>query len=491
VLCSEDAVVNEATIKSAVRALCSADIVIADVTGYDSSLLFLLGIRAAVRRSVTVTCTEQELSPVFWDTLPFNLKELNLVSLHNPKRGFDELVAALRAGLRQSGVSPRYLDLPVYDYVREDSTDRETVGPSRVLLLRAFKSYEDDRTLHVEKRIRSALRVVLGLPEEPHVEAVIDQVSPRLAGQRLYEAIRYWQTCVVDLTKWRPNVMFELGVRLAAGKNRTFCLIDESVDQERTLEGSRAKLKEFLRPFPYNLHTQNFASAFDAPVSTYIYDTAARHFRTTQDHFGGYVDELLVAAAPAKPHDDPLQMVDMRQLYARDNLDYAAELSYSSLEMRCAAWYYLADREQPHLMRPIDLLDPHRAELFRRFRRLGSRLKTELAHRPEPRNQRLRKLIDDSMEQASASEAAEMADLLDAWLQFRADPPWKINFVKVGEDDWADLVEDYQDQGRQLCVLQTRLKRISNPVCELPLQGIRSDLQRLLVVLEQFKERIS
>ncbi|MFI5352009.1 MAG: hypothetical protein ACHQZS_03525 [Candidatus Binatales bacterium] len=489
-LCSEDALAGEAEIKSAVRALCTADIVIADLTGHDPSLLFLLGIRAAVRRSVTIACTEQELSPALWENLPFNLKELNLVSLHYAQQGLDGLVAALSAGLAQSGASPRYLDLPVYDYIREDSTDRGTVEPSPVLLLRAFKSYGDDRKLHVESRIRSALRERLGLLAEPRVEAVIDQASPRLAGQRLYEAIRHWQTCVADLTKWRPNVMFELGVRLAAGKNRTHCLIDASVEGERTFEGSRAKLTEFLRPFTYDLHVQSFAKAFDAPVPAYIYETAACHFRTAQDHFGGYVDEVLVAAAPAKPHDDPLQIVDVRQLYARDNLDYAGELSYSSVEMRCAAWYYLADREQPHLMRPIDLLDPRRAEVFRRFQRLGSRLKTELAQRPEARNQRLRQSIDESMHRASISGVTEMAALLDGWMRLRADPPWKIDFAEIGGNNCTALAKDYEDQSEQLATLKIRLEEMCNPVCELPLQGIRSDLRRLLAVLDQFKQRI-
>jgi FAD dependent oxidoreductase len=486
-LCSLDALASEAAIKDAVRALCAADIVIADVTGYDPSVLLLLGIRAAVRRAVTITCTKQAVSSAFWKAVPFNLKELKLISLNHVKHGLEELVEALSAGLTQSSGSPGYLDLPVYDYVRQDPPERES---SRVLLLRAFKSKEEDRTLRVESRIRSALRQALNLSAEPLVETVIDQASPRLAGQRLYEAIRHWHTCVVDLTWWRANVMFELGVRLAVRANQTFCLIDESVDGEETFTGTRALLRERLSPFSYDLHMDSFADAFKAPIPTWVYETAAGHFRTRQDHLGQHVDEFLETAAPSKPSDDPLQVVDVRQLYARDNLDYAAELSHSSVEMRCAAWYYLADRERPHLIRPIDLLDPRRAQIFDRFQKLGSRLKTDLLNRREPQDKCLRDRIDASMKETEDLGTAEMARLLKVWRELRLDPPWNYDVITLEDDQRTDLVAEWEDRGRHLAELQANLERLGNPVCELPLHAIRSDLRRLGIALQQFKGRI-
>ena len=170
VLCSEDAI-HPAAIRGAVRAICAADIVIADVTGYDPSVPLLLGIRAAVRRSITIVCTKQARSAKLWKDLPFNLKELNLVSLHNEKSGHQELLASLRAGLTQSDVSARYLDLPVYDYVRDEPTDDRRADPQHVLWLRAFKAYGGDRAVHVENRIRKGL----GLTSEARLETVIDQ----------------------------------------------------------------------------------------------------------------------------------------------------------------------------------------------------------------------------------------------------------------------------------------------------------------------------
>jgi hypothetical protein len=488
VLCSKDAVFDQAAIRSAVRALCAADIVIADVTRYDPSLLLLLGIRAAVRRSVTIACTQEALTPEFLQELPFNLKELNLVSFDREEDGYRDLRATLRAGLTQSGVSSRYLDLPVYDYIREEQTDEGSADHRRVLLLRAFTPYAVARKIHVQDRIREGL----GFHEEARVESVIDQASPRLAGQRLYEAIRHWKICVVDLTWWRPNVMFELGVRLAVRSSGTFCLIDKTVEGDATFEGSRAELKDFLHPFSYDLSTSSLLGAFASSDSDYnpVYEAAARHFRTGQDHFDDQVDTLLVAAAAVTPgHEDPLQAVDITPLYARDNSTYGKEIRHSVFERLCAAWYYLAEREEPHLVRPIDLLDRRRAAVFRRFRRLGSRLKTALAHRYGLHDKRLQHRIEEAEKSARDSGALKIADLLDAWKEFRVDPPWQINSAAIKDNEWADLIEEWEEQGQKLSELEDLLAQLASPVCELPLQGVRSDQRRVKIVVERFKRR--
>lgn len=191
-----DVFLDDASIRSVIRALCAADIVVADVTGYDPSLLLLLGIRAAVRRSITIACTAESMTLDLWRDLPFNLRELNLVSFQNEDHGHKAMTETIRAGLAQSIISTRYLDLPVYDYIREDSSDSDSraSGDQRVLLLRAFQSYGDDRKTFVQKRICDGFKP----GRKVIVESVIDQRSPRLAGQRLYEAIRHWN-CVLSI----------------------------------------------------------------------------------------------------------------------------------------------------------------------------------------------------------------------------------------------------------------------------------------------------
>jgi hypothetical protein len=44
---------------------------------------------------------------------------------------------------------------------------------------------------------------------------VSDYPSPLLVADRLYELIRFSGLCLVDWSEWRPNVFFEMGVRLA------------------------------------------------------------------------------------------------------------------------------------------------------------------------------------------------------------------------------------------------------------------------------------
>jgi hypothetical protein len=55
----------------------------------------------------------------------------------------------------------------------------------------------------------------------------LDLDSPRLVSHAIYGYIRRAALCVVDWTGWRPNVFFELGVRIAASDGDTVCLIQE------------------------------------------------------------------------------------------------------------------------------------------------------------------------------------------------------------------------------------------------------------------------
>src|SRR5262249_30506917 len=158
-----------------VRALCASDIVLADLTGYDPTVLMLLGIRAAVRRSITIHCTLDESIDKIWKELPFNLRERNVVFGTEKDRG-EILKKTVVAALAQSGALPRYLDLPVYDYVRQD-TFEETAGETQpILLLRAFQNYEGSgRCSPLDTGIRQAF----GLGGDRRAESCVVQQSPR------------------------------------------------------------------------------------------------------------------------------------------------------------------------------------------------------------------------------------------------------------------------------------------------------------------------
>jgi len=85
---------------------------------------------------------------------------------------------------------------------------------------------------------------------------MLDLRSPRLVGQALYEQIRWASRCLVDWTGWRPNVFFELGVRLACSEYDPLCTI-----QRNSVDGTGARpselsqyelLRKLLDPVEYD-----------------------------------------------------------------------------------------------------------------------------------------------------------------------------------------------------------------------------------------------
>ena len=388
------------------------------------------------------------------------------------------LKKTVAAALAQSGALPRYLDLPVYDYVRQDRFE-ETAGEAQpILLLRAFQNYEGSGRLNT---VETGIRKAFGLGGDARVESVIDQQSPRLAGQRLYEAIRHWRRCVVDVTWWRANVMFELGVRLATHPQGTFCLLDETVLAAGPV-GS-VKLKEFLALKGYNLKAYGFEHKFKTEAAGFgrIHDTAAQHFRTAQDGYDHLVDAELVAEAEATQRKNAQEQVDIAPLYGSKNTAFGNVILSSALEKRCAAWCYLVERERPHKLRPIDLLDERCADSFRRFRRLSSRLKLDLTR--GARDDHMRERIAEAEKDAVGSGATAMADLLELWARIRATPPWLVEPPKVTQAD----CNDWQDDADQLKILEARLEELNNQACQLVLQGVRSDRKRIEGTVERLK----
>jgi hypothetical protein len=241
VLKAIEAVENPESYRQTIRALCRADIMIADVTETDPAMMLLLGIRSAVRRGVTIACFGQELTPAVWSALPFNLKKLNLISTATKERKH-RVAEAIEDGLRQLADSGTYLDLPAYDYVRNLGRSREAYQQipfeKSILLLRPFgQPYEPDNLEWVKDRTEAALKDHKAKEDKakeakeawtPRIESIIDQFSPRLVGQRLYEAIRRSNMCIADWTLWRANVLYECGVRLAVNGVAPVLLLDQT-----------------------------------------------------------------------------------------------------------------------------------------------------------------------------------------------------------------------------------------------------------------------
>jgi hypothetical protein len=206
-----------------VQALCTAPLMIADVTGFEPGIMLALGVRAVVRRGLTVASTSNSLDDAEFVALPFNIQEAKLISHgdtdpsiidEDPRYSLNIIARTFLSGIGELKTNPRYLDLPAYDAVRcpapELPLDQQRAREAVLVLC----SFHEEYAPHWHKLLSALAR---HYPTKRTVR-MRDLVSPRLVGQALYEHIRWTTTCVVDWTHWRPNVFFELGVRLACSK---------------------------------------------------------------------------------------------------------------------------------------------------------------------------------------------------------------------------------------------------------------------------------
>lgn len=212
-------------LENAIQALCQAEIAVFDVTNYEPVVLLLLGIRSVVRRGVTIASAGGDYAVGDPINYPFSIKEVNIIS-HSRKQAktynpIDLIGTKMIAGFEQLYYLPDYLDLPVFDAIRTLPPEREQRIPKehneQVLVLCPFsQNYTDNNW---EAYLKPQLEVYLPKTSEgdpPRIIRTLDMKSPRLVSQSLYEAMRLTQMCVVDWTEFRPNVFFELGVRLSA-----------------------------------------------------------------------------------------------------------------------------------------------------------------------------------------------------------------------------------------------------------------------------------
>jgi len=234
--------------QEAVGKLCRAKFVIFDITNYEPAVMLFLGIRSVVRRGITIVSMGGNFAIGDAIDLPFNIKETNIIS-HSEKQFQKEqektppylIRTKIRNGLSQLQKMPQYLDLPVFDAVRNLPPGYRESDPDNVLLLCSYgKKYQEVNW----QRLRNELQVQLdgkiaGNPEviakAPKVARILDLMSPRLVSLSIYETIRRVVLCIVDWTEWRPNVFFELGVRLAIADSErsTICIIE--ADQVQAL----------------------------------------------------------------------------------------------------------------------------------------------------------------------------------------------------------------------------------------------------------------
>lgn len=358
-----------------VRALCLAPIAIFDATDFEPAVMLALGVRAVVRRGVTITSTARTLSPEQMSKLPFNVKETKLVhhgdayELGDERHPYNAIATAIKKGWHESRSHLDYLDLPAYDGVRSAypaASNKDIGAVERILMLCPFtESYAGNwRWLSNVLAKRYARR---------RPARMLDLASPRLVGQALYEGIRWSRTCVIDWSGWRANVFFEFGARLACSHIGPVCLIDadDAAAGGADLLSQKRRLLDMWRPTAYHVPEtdeprlaaegrRELSPAFElhdaiaanrapaVPLAAMPHDAT---YRTCSDTFEWVQERITI-----QPHEflrrsvvdplgpDPQHAGVQPILYATDNAGFSAALQVSVRERWVAAWYYLVNR---------------------------------------------------------------------------------------------------------------------------------------------------
>ena len=406
-----DALASPEAWQSSVAALAKADYVVADVSGYQPGVMLLLGARSVLRRGVTVSVKAGE-SGIDQTELPFNVRETRVLS-YASSSFYDDLHNAMVEGITSMRQDPNYLDLPAYHAVRTPRSELATGDNQNSLLF--LCPFAADYSAFF-RRLQAVVRGHTGnlIPTR-----MLDLRSPRLVGQALYEQIRWSRRCIVDLSRWRANVFFELGVRLACSEYDPLCIIDRA---DRPAPGTphheqKEALHALLGPVGYDptdvragikdaLHAWRMSTAADwsgragtlQPGSTYL--TAQTHYRWETDAILKLphveLRETIEQAVGREPERQPERMV----LFS-DSAAFSRRLDASVAERWIATWTYVR-----HLDPETDTDIASAADI----RVIATLASQALSSSDNPRHRRVRQEIRDYLRQRRVPRDREEAN---------------------------------------------------------------------------------
>lgn len=413
--------------KHAIKALCYAEIAIFDVTNFEPAIMLMLGIRSVVRRGITIVSVGGGQTPDKHFEAPFNIKETSIVFCSAEQFPYQVIGKRLLNGFEQLRNLPHYLDLPSFEAVRNIPPDfasekREHYSKQALVLCPFGDKYSDNNW---NKRLKQHLPTIKELRDAPLIRS-LDMESPRLVSQTLYEAIRFTRRCFIDWTWWRPNVFFEMGVRLAVSDINPICIIerrhfdliaamaDERQDAgllEVVLEDSQLRLKNCIYqcnrllmlfdPIPYQTFGDADRDAYRRMITRYNEDlknTSGRdedQERLEPDFTFKVVTESIdwqVELAAKSVYDeliDSAVMLSVRELETKgrwsilypENNELKQKAQESAEERYLAAWFYIDRRyEEKELLENSDLTKQYIA--------LGSRSATYLLESPRAADNR-------------------------------------------------------------------------------------------------------
>jgi hypothetical protein len=380
-----------------VDALARADYLIADVTSFEPAVMMMLGIRSVVRRGVTISVTGGELA-AHSSTVPFNVQETRVLSFNDEEDFYENLHRAMAEGAANLARDSNYLDLPAYQAVRAPRPETWAENDAKSLLV--LCSFNKDYSDFYKAKLRSIIRAHTG---NMTPQRMLDLRSPRLVGQALYEQIRWSSWCIVDWTEWRPNVFFELGVRLACAERDPLCIIQRS-DGKGSLDQA-ALLRQLLEPVEYDREKPREAlkSPLEAWLGSSLPENGRAHsqralppaatFDVAQASFLWRRDPMLTP-----PHIDERVAAELilgkdqerrpeRLVLFADNEKFDIELQAAVRERWIAAWLYLQHLGSADDRVPLE--EDTRAELIT----VGRLVQHALSSSTDPRHIRLRRDI--------------------------------------------------------------------------------------------------
>jgi hypothetical protein len=416
-----DAVQSVENWAATVDALARADYLIADVTSFEPAVMLLLGIRSVVRRGVTVSVTSGELA-AHSSKVPFNVQETRVLSFDDASF-YDDLHGVMAEGASNLQRDSNYLDLPAYHAVRVPRPETWAEEDAKKLLV--LCPFSPEYSEYYRKELQPIIR---GHTGNMTPLRMMDLRSPRLVGQALYEQIRWSSRCLVDWTGWRPNVFFELGVRLACSEHDPLCIIQCSDVLEGTdkagLQSSelsqRDLLRELLHPVEYDPKKPRQAlvgslKSWSSSIqpengempSQRVLPPAAT-FAVSQTSFQWQRDAMLTpphieqrATAEQILGKDQERLPERLILFA-DNSRFDAALQAAVREKWIAAWLYLKYLYSAGGGPP----DDNKAELIT----VGRLAQHALGSSRDPRHKSLRKEIQDFLRAERTRRRAREGD---------------------------------------------------------------------------------
>ena len=362
-----DAYASPANLDHVVQEVVHADLALFDVTRFEPGVMLLLGIRAATRRGVTINSLGggwQEGHPT---DRPFNLSDLSLSSHTPPSDMFagddpriDRLIDRIRAGFDQLARQPHYLDLPVYDSLRQLGSQENAWGSvpleDQILVLCSYDRAYFPTWQSLRRKIREALSREDILTD---VERLQDMATPQLVSQSLYERIRRCAGCLADWTWFSPSTFFELGVRLAVSPWSVVQILDENW-LEKITRGTGSKdipakqienMKALLNPLTYKGTNDNdigpriaqqliqMRGRIRGSKGHRIRQTAAGALRAAEERLPQLFEQLMSEADALDHKDRERENVPQALFYEIEEISEDQEKS--ALERRLAAWFYL------------------------------------------------------------------------------------------------------------------------------------------------------